>query len=34
MMKIPVTIVALTPNIVSWNSLIERLSSPPSASGP
>jgi hypothetical protein len=34
MMKIPVTIVALTQNIVSWNSLIERLSSPPSASGP
>src|SRR3712207_1427217 len=32
-MKIPVPIVAPTPNIVSWNSPIERLSSPPSASG-
>jgi hypothetical protein len=33
MMKIPVPIVAPTPNIVSWNRPIERLSSPPSASG-
>ena len=34
MMKIPVPIVAPTPNIVSWNKPIERLSSPPSASDP
>ena len=33
-MKIPVPMVAPTPNIVSWNKPIERLSSPPSASGP
>src|SRR5688500_13243011 len=33
MMKIPVPIVAPTPNMVSWNRPIERLSSPPSASG-
>src|ERR671913_716406 len=32
-MKIPVPIVAPTPNIVSWNRPIERLSSPPSSSG-
>jgi len=32
-MKMPVPIVAPTPNIVSWNRPIERLSSPPSASG-
>ena len=32
-MKIPVPIVAPTPNMVSWNRPIERLSSPPSSSG-
>ena len=32
-MKMPVPMVAPTPNIVSWNRPMERSSSPPSASG-